>query len=70
VKLAIAELYQENRELRRQLAVKTMEVSASQGYEGNMMWLKRHLIDAQDTIIAARNIEDVRRKECEALQRM
>jgi hypothetical protein len=29
--LAVAELYQENRELRQQLAAKTLEVSASQG---------------------------------------
>jgi len=34
--LTIVELYQENRELRKQLAVKTLEVSTSQGREGNM----------------------------------
>ena len=39
-KLAIAELYQENRELRPQLATKTMEASIAQDLEGNMMWLK------------------------------
>jgi hypothetical protein len=49
--LAIAELYQENRELRQQLAAKTLEVSTSQGREGNMTWLKRQLREAQDTII-------------------
>jgi hypothetical protein len=49
--LAIAELYQENRELRQQLAAKTLEVSTSQGHEGNMTWLKRQLREAQDTII-------------------
>ena len=31
-KLAIAELYQENMELRRQLATKTMEVPTTQGH--------------------------------------
>jgi hypothetical protein len=39
-KLAIAELYQENRELRPQLATKTMEASIAQDLEGNVMWLK------------------------------
>jgi hypothetical protein len=50
-KLAIAELYQENMELRRQLATKTMEASATQGREGNMAWLKRQLREVQDTIV-------------------
>jgi hypothetical protein len=49
--LAIVELYQENRELRQQLAAKTLEASTSQGREGNMTWLKRQLREAQDTII-------------------
>jgi hypothetical protein len=49
--LAIAELYQQNRELRQQLAAKTLEVSASQGREGNATCLKRQLKEAQDTII-------------------
>jgi hypothetical protein len=49
--LAIVELYQENRELRRQLTMKTLEVSTSQGHKGNVTWLKRQLIDSQDTII-------------------
>jgi hypothetical protein len=40
-KLAITELYQENIELRRQLATKTMEASTTQGREGNVTWLKR-----------------------------
>jgi hypothetical protein len=39
--LAIAEFYQENRELRQQLATKTIKVSATQGHEGNVKWLKR-----------------------------
>jgi len=46
VKLAIVELYQENRELRQQLATKTIEVSAAQGREGNVTWLKRQLREA------------------------
>jgi hypothetical protein len=50
VQLAIAKLYQENRELRQQLAAKTLEVSTSQGHEGNMTWLKRHLREAHDMI--------------------
>jgi hypothetical protein len=49
--LAIAELYQENRELRQQLATKTLEVSTSQGREGNTTWLKRQLREAHDMII-------------------
>jgi hypothetical protein len=40
-KLAIFELYQENRELRQQLATKTTEQSTTQGHEGNVTWLKR-----------------------------
>jgi hypothetical protein len=55
--LAIAELYQENKELRRQLAAKTLEVSASQGHEGNMTWLKRQLREAQDTIVQLREAQ-------------
>jgi hypothetical protein len=42
-KLSITKLYQENRELRQQLATKTMEASVAQGCEGNMTWLKRWL---------------------------
>jgi hypothetical protein len=49
--LTIVELYQENRELRQQLAENTLEVSASQGHEGNMMRLKRELRKVQDTIV-------------------
>jgi hypothetical protein len=51
-KLAITELYQENMELRRQLATKTTEASTTvQGREGNVAWLKRQLREAQDTIV-------------------
>jgi hypothetical protein len=57
--LAIVELYQENRELRRQLAAKTFEVSASQGREGNVTWLKRQLREAQDTIVQLREAHRV-----------
>jgi len=39
--LVITELYQKNRELRQQLATKTLEVSSSQSREGNMTWIKR-----------------------------
>jgi hypothetical protein len=55
--LAIAELYQENRELRQQLAAKTLEASTSQGREGNVTWLKRQLREAQDTIIQLREAQ-------------
>jgi hypothetical protein len=55
--LAIVELYQENRELRRQLAAKTLEVSVSQGREGNVTWLKRQLWEAQDTIVQLREAQ-------------
>ena len=51
VQLTIVELYQDNRELRHQLAMKTLKASAPQGREGNMTWLKRQLREAQDTII-------------------
>jgi hypothetical protein len=49
--LAIAELYQENRELWRQLAEKDQEISSSQGHVGSMVWLQRWLREAQDTIV-------------------
>jgi hypothetical protein len=44
--IPIDELYQERRELRQQLATKTLEASTSQGREGNMKWLKRNLREA------------------------
>jgi hypothetical protein len=52
--LAIAELYQENRELRKQLAERTVETTTSQSREGNANWLKRQLREAQDIIIQLR----------------
>jgi predicted RNase H-like nuclease (RuvC/YqgF family) len=57
--LSIAELYQENRELRRQLAAKNPEVSAPQGREGNVTWLKRQLQEAQDMIVQLREAQRV-----------
>jgi hypothetical protein len=45
-KLSIAKFYLENRELRQHLATKTIEVSATQGREGNVTWLKIHLREA------------------------
>jgi len=39
--ISIVEIYLENRELRWKLAAKTLEVSTSQGCEGNITWLKR-----------------------------
>jgi hypothetical protein len=51
VQLAIVELYQENRELRKKLAKRVVETSASQSREGNVNWLKRQLREAQDMII-------------------
>jgi len=41
--LAIAELYQDNRELRIQFMVKNQEVSVLQGHEGSKVWLQRWL---------------------------
>jgi hypothetical protein len=75
-KLAITELYQENMELRRQLATKTMEASAAQGHEGNVAWLKRQLREAQDTIVQlceAQRLSEERHtknsRECEATEK-
>jgi hypothetical protein len=47
-------LYQENRELRKKLAERTVETSASQSREGNVNWLKKQLREAQDMIIQLR----------------
>jgi hypothetical protein len=56
-KLAIAELYQENRELRRQLATKTAEASAAQSHGGNMAWLKRNLREVHNVIVQLREVK-------------
>jgi hypothetical protein len=52
--LVIVELYQENRDLRKQLAKKTVEVTTSQSRAGNANWIKRQLREAQDEIIKLR----------------
>jgi hypothetical protein len=74
-KLAIVELYQENRELRQQLATKITEASTTQGREGNMTWLKRQLREAQDTIVQLREAQWLSEeryakhsRECEATE--
>jgi hypothetical protein len=56
---AIAELYQENRELRRQLAERTIEMPTSQSRAGNVNWLKKQLREAQDVIIQLREEQRV-----------
>jgi hypothetical protein len=63
-------------ELRWQLATKTMEVSTTQGHEGNVAWLKRHLREAQDTIIQLREAQRLTKErhtnysiECEVIER-
>jgi hypothetical protein len=61
--LAIVELYQENRELQSQLAVKNREVSVSQGHEGSTVWLQRRLREAQDTIVQLREAQRMTTKE-------
>jgi hypothetical protein len=57
------------------LAAKTLEVSASQGHEGNMTWLKRQLREVQDTIIQLRETQRLSEernvkhfRECEAAE--
>jgi hypothetical protein len=53
-KLAFVELYQKNGDLRQHLATNTIEVSVAQHREGNVTWLKIHLIETQDTIVQLR----------------
>jgi hypothetical protein len=55
--IAIAELYQENRELRRQLVEKTQGISPPQGRGGSVVWLQRQLREAQDTIVELRDTQ-------------
>jgi hypothetical protein len=50
----LPKLYQENKELRRQLAERTIEMPASQSRAGNVNWLKKQLREAQDVIIQLR----------------
>jgi hypothetical protein len=52
-------LYQENKELRRVLAERTVEMSASQSRGGNANWLKRQLREEQDVIIQLREEQRV-----------
>jgi predicted RNase H-like nuclease (RuvC/YqgF family) len=56
-KLAIVELYQENGELKRQLATKTTKPSVAQSRGGNVAWLKRHLKEAQNIIVHLREVQ-------------
>jgi hypothetical protein len=56
-KLAIVELYQENRELKRQLATKTAEASTAQSHRGNVTWLKRQLKEAQNIIVQLQEVQ-------------
>ena len=48
------------------MAANTLEVSVSQGREGNVTWLKRQLREAQDTIVqlreAQRGLEELNMK--------
>jgi hypothetical protein len=53
----IAELYQENRDLWRQLAAKDQEIPSSQGRVGSTVWLQRRLREAQDTIVQLREAQ-------------
>jgi hypothetical protein len=61
--LSIAELYQENRELWRQLVVQNQEVSTPPGHEGSTNWLKRQLREAQDTIVQLREAQRMMEEE-------
>jgi len=61
--LAIAKIYQENRELRRQLAVQNHEVSAPQGCEGSTNWLKRQLREPQDMIVQLLEVQRMMEEE-------
>jgi len=56
-KMTISELYQENRELQRHLAVKDQEIPSSLGHVGSTVWLQRRLREAQDTIVQLREAQ-------------
>jgi hypothetical protein len=45
------------------LAEKTLEVLAPQGHEGNATCLKRHLREAQDTIVKLQEVQRVSAKQ-------
>jgi hypothetical protein len=51
VKIAIAKLYEENRELIKKLVERTFKTSMSHSREGNANWLKKQLREAQYVII-------------------
>jgi len=41
------------------LAAKNLEVSAPKGHEENATWLKRHVQEAQDTIVYLHEVQRV-----------
>jgi len=45
------------------LAVNTLEVSAQQGREGNVTWLKRQLQEVQDTIVQLHEAQRVSKEQ-------
>jgi hypothetical protein len=57
--IAIAELYQENRELQHQLVVKTERIPLRQGRAGCTIRLQRQLREAQDTIVELREAQQM-----------
>jgi hypothetical protein len=74
-KLSITELYQENRELRQQMATKITEASAAQGHEGNATWLNIQRWEVQDTIVQLHEAQRLSKernakhsRECEAVE--
>jgi DNA repair ATPase RecN len=52
--ISIAKIYQENRELQHQLAVKTQRIPSPQGRMRSIVWLQRQHREAQDTIMKLR----------------
>jgi hypothetical protein len=55
--MAISELYQKNKELKRQLATKTAEASTAHSHRGNMAWLKRNLKEVHNVILQLREVQ-------------
>ena len=53
-KMAIVKLYQENRELKRQLVTKTTESSIAKIHGGNVAWMKRQLREVHNIIVQLR----------------
>lgn len=56
---SIVELYQENRELRHQLAEKTQRILPPQGRAGSTIWLQRQLQEPQDTIMELHEVQQM-----------